>query len=253
VIALPIIIVDDEALARERICTLLRSEDNVEIVAECANCAEALEAIRTHPRSLVFLDVQMPALDGFAVLGALAPHERPPAIVFVTAYDRYAVQAFDVNAIDYLLKPYTHERFRAALDRARATFARPPSTNQQTIDALLRAMRERSAVPERIAIKSKESVQFVRTAEIDWLQADGNYTQVHVGSHAIRTRETLTDLAEKLSAAGFVRVHRALLVNTDRILRLEPWTHGEYVIVLRNGTKLNSGRSYGEQIRRLLA
>jgi two-component system LytT family response regulator len=194
----------------------------------------------------------MPVLDGFDVLFALKREELPAAIIFVTAYDRYAVRAFEVNAIDYLMKPYTKDRFAVTLERARTRLASPPSESRDGFEVLLRSLASRAAAPERIAVRLKDSVQFVRTSDIDWLQADGNYTKLHVGASAIRTRETLSELETKLSPAGFVRIHRSIVLNVDRIVRLEPWTHGEYVIVLRNGTKLNSSRAYGEELRRLL-
>ena len=244
---------DDEALARERLRSLLAAWDDVTVVAECAGGHEAVTAIRRLRPALVFLDVQMPELDGFGVLKALAAPNRPDAVVFVTAFDRYAVRAFEVNAIDYLLKPFTAERFEAALERARARLAGSRSDQRAQVDALLATVAARIAVPERLAIRSKQGVQFVRVEDVDWLEADRNYAILHVGTQSVRIRQTISELDEQLAAAGFVRVHRSVIVNADRIFRLEPWTHGEYVLVLRNGTKVNSGRGYGERVRRLFA
>jgi two-component system, LytTR family, response regulator len=244
-------IVDDEALARERIRTLLAECDDIELVAEAASGHDAVAAVRRLRPSLCFLDIQMPELDGFGVLKALPPPYRPEAIVFVTAHDRFAVHAFDVNAIDYLLKPYTAERFNAALERARARLRGAGRSQRAEIDALLESVAARIAVPERLTIRSKNGIQFVRVQDVDWLEADRNYTVLHLGTQALRIREAISDLESQLGAAGFVRVHRSIIVNTDRIFRLEPWAHGEYVIVLRNGTKVVSGRGYGEQVRSL--
>jgi two-component system, LytTR family, response regulator len=251
VAALRTAIVDDEALARERIRTLLAGWDDVDIVAECSNGHDAVTAIRRLRPALLFLDVQMPELDGFGVLQALPAASRPNAIVFVTAYDRYAVRAFEVNAIDYLLKPYTADRFNAALERARLRLAGAARGDRAGIDALLQTVAARIAAPERLAIRSKEGVQFVRVGDVDWLEADRNYTMLHLGTQAVRIRQTISELEDQLGPAGFVRVHRSCMVNVDRIFRVEPWTHGEYVIVLRNGTKVNSGRGYGERVRQL--
>jgi two-component system, LytTR family, response regulator len=246
-------IVDDEPLARERIRTLLAGWDDIELVAECASGHDAVAAVRRLRPALLFLDIQMPELDGFGVLQALPPPYRPQAIVFVTAHDRFAVHAFDVNAIDYLLKPYTEERFNAALERARARLDGAGRSQRAQIDALLESVAARAAVPERLTIRSRNGVQFVRVQDVDWLEADRNYTVLHLGTQALRIREAISELESQLGAAGFVRVHRSIIVNGDRIFRLEPWAHGEYVIVLRNGTKVVSGRGYGERVRSLFA
>lgn len=246
-------IVDDEPLARERIRTLLAGWDDIELVAEYATGHDAVAAVRRLRPSLLFLDIQMPELDGFGVLQALPPPYRPEAIVFVTAHDRFAVHAFDVNAIDYLLKPYTAERFNAALERARSRLGGAGRSQRAEIDALLESVAARMAVPERLTIRSRDGIQFVPVGDVDWLEADRNYAVLHLGTQALRIRETISELENQLGAAGFVRVHRSIIVNVDRIFRLEPWAHGEYVIVLRNGTKVISGRGYGERVRRLFA
>ena len=243
-------IVDDEAPARDRIRALLAGTPDVEVVFEAADGTQAVEEIRALRPSLLFLDVQMPEVDGFGVIAALAPADRPAGIVFVTAYDAYAIRAFDVNAVDYLLKPYSEERFEDALRRARERIDKPAS-GPTPLDALLRAL-SRGPAAERLAIKIADSVQFLKISDIDWLQADGNYTVLHAGSATLRTRERVSDLEERLAPLGFMRVHRSIVVNVDRIFRLEPWSHGEYLIVLRNGTKLNSGRAYNERIRSLM-
>jgi len=250
--AVAAVIVDDEALARERIRTLLQREADVTVAAECANGTDAIAAIRDCAPSILFLDVQMPITGGFEVLSALPPDRRPPAVIFVTAYDSYAVQAFEANAIDYLLKPYTRDRFRTALQRARGRLLNPVSVNQQSVERLLNSIAKYTAGHERVAVKSKSGVEFVQTSAIDWLQADGNYAWLHVGSRVLRTRDLLSHLESRLADAGFIRIHRSIILNADRIARVENSSHGEYVIVLGNGTRLSSSRTYNEQIRQLL-
>ena len=191
-------IVDDEALARERIRTLLAGWDDIELVAECASGHDAVAAVRRLRPALLFLDIQMPELDGFGVLQALPPPYRPEAIVFVTAHDRFAVHAFDVNAIDYLLKPYTAERFNAALERARARLGGGGRSQRAEIDALLESVAARMAVPERLTIRSRNGIQFVPVQDVDWLEADRNYTVLHLGTQALRIRETISELESQL-------------------------------------------------------
>lgn len=252
--AIRAIVADDEELARTRLRELLAEVPDVALVAECANGREAIDAVRRFAPELLFLDVQMPESDGFDVLRELGPEERPRGIIFVTAYDRYALGAFEVNAADYLLKPYTRERFADALARARARLGDESGAGRQRIEALLEAIAaRRSAGAERLGVKSKDGVQFVRVDEIDWLQAEGNYTRLYLGKDVLRMRETISDLETRLEPFGFVRVHRSIVVNTDRISRLEPWANGEYLIVLRNGAKINTGRGYGDVVRRLFA
>jgi two-component system, LytTR family, response regulator len=246
-------IVDDEPLARERLRDVLVPLPDVTIVAEAADGHAAVEMLRGERPTLVFLDVQMPELDGFGVLSALAPEERPAAVVFVTAYDRYAIRAFEVNAIDYVLKPYTAERLGAALERARERLGEPQDRRLSRMDALLATMAARDRVPDRIAVRTRDAVEFVRVAEIDWIRADGNYCLVHVGKSEHRTRGTISEIEERLRPAGFVRIHRSYVVNEDRIYRVEPWAGGEYVLVLRDGTKINTGRGYGDAVRALFS
>jgi two-component system LytT family response regulator len=245
------VIVDDERLARERIRQLLEGDRDVSVVAEASGGSEAVDVIRDTCPSLLFLDVQMPELDGFGVLQQLHPAERPKAIIFVTAYDRYAVDAFDVNAVDYLLKPVVKERFASALERARGRLAL--GENAGYIESLLRSVAKRASAPDKLPVKSRDGVQFVAVNDIDWLEADRNYVVLHVGTVELRLRETITELEERLNLAGFVRVHRSVLLNADRIMRIEPWANGEYVVVMRNGKKINTGRGYGEKVRALFS
>jgi two-component system LytT family response regulator len=223
-----VLIVDDEALARERVRTLLAGEKDVTIVGECSGGREAVTAIVQHRPDLVFLDIQMPDLGGFEVLEAVAM-DWLPAVVFVTAYDEYAIQAFDVNAMDYILKPIEPARFKKALARA---VKRGPL--------------------DRLIVRSREKLTFVKPADIDWVEADGKLAQLHVGKETHAVRIPLKRLEERLAPLGFVRVHRSAIVNVDRIKELEPWFHGEYVVVLKDGTKITSSAAHSQALHRII-
>jgi two-component system, LytTR family, response regulator len=229
------LVVDDEALARERVCSLLQGTD-VTVVEECSGGRDAVEAILEHRPDLVFLDVQMPDLDGFEVLDAVAA-EWLPAVIFVTAYDAYAIKAFDVHAIDYLLKPIEPERFRQALARA-------------TKNGLLNLLDARPI--DRLVIRTRGKVSFLKPSEIDWVEADGKHVQLHVGRDTHVVRHTLSGLERRLAPHNFVRVHRSAIVNLDRIKELEPWFHGEYVVVLKDGTKLTSSAAHSQALHRIV-
>lgn len=230
------LIVDDEALARERVRTLLGHATGVTIVGECSGGREAVEAILEHRPDVVFLDVQMPDLNGFEVLEAVAS-EWLPAVIFVTAYDEYAIKAFDVHAIDYLLKPIEPERFRKALARA-------------TKRGLLTLLDERPI--DRLVIRTRSKVSFLKPSEIDWIEADGKHARLHAGRETHVVRHTLTRLEQRLAPLGFVRVHRSAIVNVDRIKELEPWFHGEYVVILKDGTKLTSSAAHSQALHRII-
>ena len=230
------LIVDDEALARERVRTLLASAGGVTIVGACSGGREAVETILAERPDLVLLDVQMPDLNGFEVLDAVAA-EWLPAVIFVTAYDEYAIKAFDVHAIDYLLKPIEPERFRKALARA-------------TKQGLLSLLDERPI--DRLVIRTRGKVSFLKPSEIDWIEADGKHAVLHAGRETHVVRHTLTRLEQRLAAHGFVRVHRSAIVNVDRIKELEPWFHGEYVVILKDGTKLTSSAAHSQALHRIV-
>ena len=248
------LVVDDEPLARERVRGLLAKETDVQVVGECSNGREALEAIERERPDLVFLDVQMPELDGFGVLENVEPG-RMPFIIFVTAYDEYAVKAFDVHALDYVLKPFDRERFRAALDRARREIARGADDGklEGRLLALLQGLTDRQQQLDRIVIKSGGRVSFLRSHEVDWIEAAGNYVELHVGKDSHLLRETMNNLEGRLDGKRFLRIHRRLIVNVDRLRQLEGVTHGEYVVVLKDGTRLSSSRGYREGLQKLLA
>jgi two-component system LytT family response regulator len=242
------LIVDDEPLARRRLRTLLDADPEVTVVGESGDGERALADVRTLRPDLMFLDVQMPILDGFGVLEALA--EGPlPAVIFVTAHDRYALKAFEVHALDYLLKPFDRDRFAAALQRAKAQVRRgqSPAVDQQ-LRELLQAVQDRRQVAERLAVKSGGRVYLVRVEDIDWIEAASNYVRLHVGKEEHLLRDTLAGLESRLDPARFVRVHRSTIVNIDRIRELQPGFHGDHVIILRDGTELALSRSCREKL-----
>lgn len=246
------IIVDDELLGRAVIREMLRGDNEVEIIGECASGREAVEMIRQLQPDLLFLDVQMPVMDGFEVLQALdATHL--PLTIFVTAYDQYAVRAFDVHAVDYLLKPFDRERFRKALQRAKATLRQTHSNEvNERILALLEERQAQPAYLERLVIKANGRVLFLRTDEIDWIGAEGNYVSLHVKKDTYLLRETISSLETQLDPKKFSRIHRSQIVNLDRIKELHPWSHGEYHVILKDGTQLTLSRSYREHFQSLL-
>jgi two-component system LytT family response regulator len=246
-----VIIADDEPLARERLRMLLAGRTGYEIVAECEDGAQAVDRILDAQPDLVFLDVNMPALDGLEVAEALG--EATPAVVFVTAFQEFAVRAFEVSAVDYLLKPVDRERFERALARAETRLASdaPPALDP-VLRQLLEALRAERSYAKRFLVRSVRGHYFVRADEIDWVDAQENYVRLHAGGRAHLVRETMTALEAKLNPDMFVRVHRSAIVNIDRIERIESHTRGEYLITLRDGTRLTSSRAHGERLRQLL-
>lgn len=274
---LRVVIVDDEAPARARLRALLAREPDIAIAGECSDGPSAIEAVRASKPDLVFLDVQMPEMDGFQVLRELGAD--PPGVVFVTAYDRYALRAFDAAAVDYLLKPFTNARFRDALDRARqAISARHDRTLRRRLEALLAETRTGAAAPppgggqstthaaqhvpepgsepaglgRRIAVRGDDRIQFIEPGEIDWIEGAGNYVRLHAGGRQHLVRETLKAMARRLDPDRFLRIHNSHIVNLDRVRELRPWGHGEYIVVLQDGTRLASSRSYSADLRRLI-
>lgn len=248
---LRVLVVDDEPLARERIRELLRACDGIEVVGECADGESAVAAIEAHSPDLVFLDIQMPALNGFDVLEALGAG-RLPGIIFITAFDEYAVRAFETGALDYLLKPVTAERFQAALERASARLVRRGADDDATLRALLDRLRADRGHATRFVARDGARITFVNVADVDWIDASGNYARLHAGSRTHLLRETLKSLESRLDPAEFVRVHRSAIVRLERIVSLEPYFHGEYIVTLQDGTKLTASRSYSARLRALL-
>ena len=244
-----VLIADDEPLARERLRMLLAKEDWVEIAGECENGPSAVAAIQKLAPDVVFLDVQMPGATGFDVIESIGPSRMPP-VVFVTAYDRYALRAFDVHAIDYLLKPFDRERFQQALARTRQLLERKDAGElERRLLALVQDLRSTPQRPERFVIKSGGRVFFVRTDEIDWVEAAGNYVKLHVGAEAHLLRETMNALEAQLDPDVFYRIHRCHIVNIERVKELQPWFNGEYVVFLRSGARLTLSRGYREKLQ----
>lgn len=244
-----VLIVDDEELARQRLHRLLAAEQDVEVIGEAPDGVQAVDAIRRLMPDLVFLDVQMPEVDGFAVLERLRP-QPPPAIIFVTAHDDYALRAFDVHAVDYLRKPFDAARFKEAFARARQRLAGSGAADQaRKIDALLaqvEAQPPRSR--ERLMVRTDGRLYFVRIDDIDWIEAAGNYVKLHVGRDTHLMRETMMGIEKMLDPTRFLRIHRSAIVNLDRVREMQPWFSGEYTVILRDGTQLRLSRVYRERL-----
>jgi two-component system, LytTR family, response regulator len=249
------LIVDDEPLARERLYKLLAPEPDIEIIGQCADGAEALETANRDRPDLIFLDVQMPELDGFGVIAGLEG-EPLPAVIFVTAYDRFALKAFEVHALDYLLKPFDRERFQKALERARNLVQqRQGGDLSRRLSSLITDLKAAQPEPkylDRIAIKTEGRVLFFRTDDIDWIEAADNYVSIHVGNEQHLHRETMSALESKLPPNRFLRISRSTIVNVERIKEMQPMFHGDYVVILKNGSRLNLSRNYREKLNLLL-
>lgn len=244
------LVVDDEAPARRRLRTLLAGESNVVLVGECPDGPAAVDAIAVLRPDLLFLDVQMPEMNGFDVLRAVGAN-AVPALVFVTAYDQYALQAFDAHALDYLLKPFTNTRFREMLERARRWVAAhgEDRLHRRLEDLLSSTTRAPRA---RIPVRSGDRVTLLDPSEIEWLEGAGNYVRIHTAGQQHLVRQTLRSLGERLDPGSFLRIHHSRIVNVDRVRELRAWGHGEYVVILKDGTRLQSSRTYAEALRRLV-
>jgi two-component system LytT family response regulator len=253
--SLTVIVADDEKIARRRLVRLIEDIDGAEVVAACAGGREAIDSTIERQPDILFLDVQMPDIDGFGVLQEIAG-KASPAIVFVTAFDQYAVRAFDAHAVDYLLKPFDTNRFREAFSRARERVEhRSRGGEDERIRALVAdyvaaAQQHPAAKPalDRIAVKVDGVLRIVRTADVDWFETDGNYIRLHVagGSHLIRM--TAASIEPQLDQRVFLRIHRRYIVNIDRIVEVQPWFAGDAIVVLRNGAKLRLSRTYRERL-----
>jgi two-component system LytT family response regulator len=242
---LRVLVVDDEPLVREGLRTLLEREAGVRMLGEARNGEEALERIRELRPDLVFLDIRMPGMDGLAVVAALEPEERP-AIVFVTAHGEYAIQAFDMHAVDYLLKPFDAERFATALRRARGRLSEGTADR---LEALLATLRPAPAYAERLLLKHEGTVVVVPSNDIDWIEAADNYVNVHARTGRYMVREPLKQIETKLDPARFARVHRSAMVNLSRVKSLDPVTSGEAIITLTTGTRLTLSRGYRDHFK----
>ena len=247
-----VVIVDDEPLARLRVRNLIAEHDDVEIVAECANGEQAIRTIEQSPPDVLILDVQMPELDGFDVLQAIGV-DRVPVVIFVTAYERFALRAFEAHALDYLLKPFDDERFDAALQRARDRInEREGGDLDVRLRALLHGVSGGSGYLQRIVVPSGNRSIFVRTDDIDWIEAERNYIRLHVRGRSHLLRENLGRMETSLDPSKFCRIHRSTIVNIDRIQAVESLFRGEYRVVLQDGTKVTSGRSYRNNLHQLM-
>lgn len=260
--ALRVVVADDEPLARRRLRSLLRRHPEVEVVAEAASGPDAVEAVREHRPDVLFLDVQMPGMTGVEVMERLGPR-AVPAVVFVTAYDEHAVRAFEHHALDYLLKPVDDGRFDRTLARVRERLAERRAS--AVSDHLLRLLAERepaapspAAAPgsarylSRVVLKSTGKINFVEVAEIDWIEADGDYLKLHTPKGAHLLRSTMAQMERQLDPSDFVRIHRSTMVRLGRVRELQPYFHGEYVVLLHDGTRLKLSRSYREQLQAAL-
>lgn len=262
--ALRILIVDDEPAARELLREMLEDETTtgaVEIIGECADGRAAVRAIQTLKPDIVFLDVQMPETDGFGVLSAL-PAEQIPVVIFVTAYDQYALRAFEFHALDYLLKPFDHERFNQSFSRVKTMLSRARAAD--LTDRIIALLTERNPMPvapsesappqflERLVIRAEGRVFFLRAEEIEWIEAEGNYVALHTKAKTYLFREAISQLETRLNPRVFQRIHRSTIVNIDRIKELQPLFRGEYSVVMRDGTELKLSRSYHDKLQKHL-
>ena len=246
------LIVDDEELARDRLRSLLSREPRIEIVGEAGDGKAAVSAIEELKPDLVFLDVQMPELNGFEVLENLGDETRPN-VVFCTAHDKFALKAFDVHAVDYLLKPFDRERFQKALERAMAKVeAQKPGRKDAAVSAVLKEVKPVGAPVERLLVKCDGRVLLIKVEDIDYVEAADNYVSLRVGKESHMMRETMSSLEGRLPPDKFMRISRSSIVNVERIQELQPMFHGEYVVVLKNGTKLTLSRSYRDKLDRLM-
>jgi two-component system LytT family response regulator len=246
------LIVEDEPLMRERLRGLLTQEPDVVSIGECANGPEAVAALAADRPDLVFLDVQMPGLNGFEVIEAVGV-ERMPATIFVTAYDRYALKAFEVHALDYLLKPFNRQRFQQALERARTRLrqARPAEVHE-LLRTLLADVQAAARAPRRLVVKSDNRIALVKPEDVDWVEAAGNYVRLHVGKDEHLLRATMEGVEAQLPPRQFVRIHRSTIVNIERIRSMEPGFHGDFVVELHDGTELPLSRTYRPKLEELL-
>jgi len=254
---LRVIVADDERLARQKMRTLLESEPNITLVAECQDGRQTVSAINCFHPDLLLIDIQMPDLDGFQVLSEIAPREMP-AVIFTSAYDQYAIRAFEAHALDYLLKPFDQERLHAAIQRARVELSK--SENRDMTHKLLELLSHiKSGTPtattdsqDRLVIKAKGRVIFLDLEEIDWVEAAANYVRLNVGKESYLLRETISRTSERLDPNQFIRIHRSTIVNVRKIKELIPVNSGEYIVVLRNGKELSCSRGYRALLQKVI-
>lgn len=244
------LVVDDEPVARSHLRALLEDRGDVQVVDECGDGRTAVEKIRAIGPDLVLLDVQMPELDGLGVVRAIGPDRMPP-VVFVTAHDQHAVDAFEVHALDYVLKPVHRARFNGAIDRVISLIRSGSAVNRgrPLAEALERLAPTGS---ERLAIRSGERVLYLRIADIDWIEAADDLVRLHVGKTVHDHRATMAQIEQRLPPSRFIRIHRSTIVNIERIREFQPWFQGDWILVLADGTRLQSGKSYRKRVRELM-
>jgi len=250
------IIADDEHLARKKLRMLLGSEPGVQVVAECQDGQQTVVALQAHKPDLLLIDIRMPVLDGFQVLGKITPDEMP-VVVFTTAYDQFAIRAFEAHALDYLLKPFEAERLHHAIERARAELLK--THNRDLTNRILEVLaknaepkKESRQVDDRMVIRAGGKVVFLDVKEIDWIEAAANYVKLNVGKDSYLLREGIGSISERLDPARFVRIHRSAIVNVRKIKELQPCESGEYIAVLKNGKELSCSRGYHTQLQQLI-
>lgn len=245
-----ILIVDDEPLARRRIRYLLKKEENIETIEEARNGLEAVKSIKENFPDIIFLDVQMPVMDGFGVIEEIGI-DKMPHIIFVTAFDKYALQAFEVNAVDYLLKPFNKTRFKKSLSKAVEYINSKKSDDfKSNLNLLIQDIRHKYKYPDRLIIKSADSYTFLKSEEIDWIESAGNYLTIHSGKENHILRDTMNNFELKLDNKRFLRIHRQTIVNIDRIKGIQYRYNGKYTVLLKNGIKLSLGQKYNDKFKK---
>lgn len=244
------VIVDDEPPARSKLRKFLETRQDLELVGEACDGVEAIEKILELRPDLVFLDIQIPRGDGFDVLREIYPRHKP-MVIFTTAYDEYAIRAFEVDALDYLLKPFTADRFNGAVDRA---IRRPPasSATDEKVARLLEGLRAEGNRSQRILIRGDGRMFFVKSSEVEWIEAEEKYVILHTRAQRHMIRQSISTLETQLAGASFVRIHRCYLINLDALKEVAPWSQGDYAVVLKSGVRLNVGRSYKDQLFRAM-
>ena len=254
-----VIVADDEPLARQRMRRLLTAEPEMEIISECHDGPGTLDAVLRLQPDLLFLDIQLPELDGFGVLAGI-PANQMPLVIFVTAYDQHALRAFEVRAIDYLVKPFDAQRLHGAIERARRQIAAPGSNGASRLDQLVEhlateqreleraLLRPGERYLQRVMLRSQGRVFFIRTADVDYIEAAGNYVRLHCGKEAHLLRVTMNAIEQRLDPEHFLRIHRSTIVNIDRVRELHPWPSGEFTVILRDGTKLKLSRGFRDRL-----
>jgi two-component system, LytTR family, response regulator len=248
------LIVDDEPLARSKLASFLSAAPDIELLGEFGSGLEALQFMQQTTPDILWLDIQMPEMTGFELLENL--EGKPPVVIFVTAYDQYAVQAFEVHAADYLLKPYDRERFQKALARARELVPQRDTDDalSQRLLHLLEDLKTRAAPKHlsRIITKTNGRIRLLRAEDIDWIEAEGNYVRLHTGNESHLLRETMSGLEQKLDATRFVRIHRSTMINIEQVKELQPWFRGDFVVILKSTKQLTLSRGYRDRLETLL-